>query len=91
MTPKNPTPKFPPSADTSANNLIFKANSAPAWTGKLLWIPLIGGYLNAMSQAGNYSAVLEDCVDFIARDLEKGLGSELVGKRVGVKEKGKGK
>lgn len=52
-------------------------------------MPLIGNYLNVMAQAQGYVAVLENCVDFIARDLEEGLASELVGKRVGVKEKGK--
>lgn len=40
-----------------------------------------------MSQAQDYFATLENIVDVIASDLEKGLDSEYVGKRVSVKEK----
>ena len=32
---------------------------------------------------------MEDCVDFIAADLEQGLDSEWIGRRVSVKEKEK--
>jgi hypothetical protein len=42
-----------------------------------------------MAQAQSYYSVLENCVDFIAADLEKGLESEWIGKRVAVKEKSK--
>lgn len=42
-----------------------------------------------MSQAQDYFATLENIVDVIAGDLEKGLDSEYVGKRVSVKEKSK--
>jgi hypothetical protein len=89
MVPKYDVPKFPPAADTSAINLVAKADAPPAWTDKYLWVPLVGNYLNAMAQAQGYAAVLENCVDFIAADLEKGLESEWIGKRVSVKEKSK--
>lgn len=89
MTPKTAEPQFPPPAETSSSNLVAKADSPPAWLGKYRSIPLIGFYLNIMAQAQSYFAVLEDCVDFIATDLEKGLESEWIGKRVGVKEKSK--
>jgi len=87
--PKHDTPQFPPSADTSASNLVAKADAPPAWVEKYRSVPLIGNYLNIMAQAQSYYAVLENCVDFIATDLEKGLESEWIGKRVGVKEKSK--
>jgi hypothetical protein len=54
-------------------------------------VPLIGNYLNIMAQAQSCYAVLENCVDFMAADLEKGFESEWIGKRLGVKEKSKAK
>ncbi|KAI9732966.1 MAG: hypothetical protein M1818_007399 [Claussenomyces sp. TS43310] len=89
MSPKYNTPQFPPSADASASNLVAKADAPPAWVQKYRSVPLIGNYLNIMAQAQSYYSVLEHCVDFIAADLEKGLESEWIGKRVGVKEKSK--
>lgn len=89
MSPKYKTPQFPPPADVSASNLVAKADAPPAWSEKFRSVPLIGNYLNVMVQAQSYFAVLENCVDFIAADLEKGLESEWIGKRVAVKEKSK--
>ena len=89
MSPQHDTPQFPPPADASTSNLVAKADTPPAWSKKYRSIPLIGKYLNIMAQAQSYYAVLENCVDFIAADLEKGLQSEWVGKRVSVKEKSK--
>ncbi len=83
------TPQFPPPADASAGNLVAKADAPPAWAEKYRTVPLIGNYLNIMAQAQSYYAVLENCVDFIATDLEKGLESGWIGKRVGIKEKSK--
>jgi hypothetical protein len=89
INPKYDTPQFPPSADASASNLVAQADAPPAWGEKYRSVPLIGNYLNIMAQMQNYYAVLENCVDFIAADLEKGLESEWIGKRVAVKEKSK--
>lgn len=89
MPPKHKTPQFPPHMDTSASNLVAKADTPPAWAEKYRRVPLIGGYLNIMAQAQDYFCVLENCVDFIATDLEKKLESEWIGKRVGVKERSK--
>jgi hypothetical protein len=89
ISPKYDTPQFPPSADPSASNLVVKADVPPAWVEKYRAVPLIGNYLNIMAQVQSHYAVLETCVDFIAADLEKGLESEWIGKRVGVKEKSK--
>lgn len=87
ISPKYDTPRFPPPADVSASNLVASADAPPAWVEKYRSIPLIGNYLNIMGQAQSYYAVLENCVDFMASDLEKGLESEWIGKRVAVKEK----
>jgi len=89
MPPKYDTPQFPPPADVAASNLVAKADAPPAWVGRYRRVPLIGNYLNIMAQAQSYFAVQENCVDFIAADLDKGLESEWIGKRVGVKEKSK--
>lgn len=88
MTPQYDTPQFPPPADASSN-LVAKVDAPPAWHQKYRAVPLIGNYLNIMMQMQSYFAVLENCVDFIAADLEKGLRSELIGRRVAVKEKSK--
>lgn len=66
---------------------MVQADSPPLWSQKFVKIPLIGGYLNVLSQGQDYFATMESIVDVIAGDLEKGLDSEYVGKRVGVKEK----
>ncbi|CZT00206.1 uncharacterized protein RAG0_08315 [Rhynchosporium agropyri] len=91
MNPKHDTPQFPPSPDCSPDKLIASVDAPPSWTEKFRAVPLIGDYLNVMAQVGEYTAVLENCVDFIAADLERGLESGLVRKRVGVQEKEKGK
>ena len=89
MTPKYDPPQYPPPADVGVNNLVLKADAPPAWSETFRRIPLIGNLLNVASQGQSYFAVLEDCVDVIAADLEKGLKSEYIGKRVGAKEKSK--
>ena len=87
LIPKYEKPQYPAPADCSADNLVVQADTPPLWSRKFVKIPLFGGYLNLMSQAQDYFATLENIVDFIASDLEKGLESEFVGKRVGVKDK----
>lgn len=71
-------------------NLVASADVPPffrkTWLSSL---PLIGPYLSILSQVGGYEAPLEDCVDWIAEDFDKGLKSEYVGKRMGVKLKTK--
>lgn len=79
--------RFPPPSDCSAANVIASVDSPPEWRSTLKWVPLVGPYLNVFSLAGGYATSLEDPLDFIAADLEKGLQSELVGKRVGIKMK----
>ena len=89
MSPKYDRPQYPPSADVSANNLMAKTDAPPAWRDKYRAVPLIGNYLNIITQMQSYYSVLENCVDVIAADLEKGLESGWIGKRVAVKEKSK--
>jgi NAD(P)-dependent dehydrogenase (short-subunit alcohol dehydrogenase family) len=91
MPPRSDKITFPPPDTCSADNLIASADSPPALNSKWRGIPLLGATLNLAIQAGDYYAPLEDCVDFIAADLEKGLASEYVGHRVGVKVKSKEK
>ncbi|KAF7549280.1 hypothetical protein G7Z17_g6492 [Cylindrodendrum hubeiense] len=90
LTPRFESASFPPAESCSVDNLVAKADSPPAWSSSWSGVPLIGTYLNIFTQAGNYKTPLEDSADFIAADLEKGLGSDFVGKRVGLKLKEKG-
>ncbi len=85
MSPKHNEIRIPTSDDCSAVNVITNADSPPEWRDILKWVPLIGPYLNIFAQAGGYATSLEDPMDFIAADFEKGLQSEFVGKRVGLK------
>jgi putative NADH-flavin reductase len=87
MSPKHKEIRIPPPDDCSAANVIASADSPPEWRATLKWVPLIGPYLNIFSLAGGYATSLEDPMDFIATDFEKGLRSEFVGKRVGLKMK----
>lgn len=89
ISPKYDTPQFPPPTDVSASNLVAKADAPPAWVETYRAVPLIGNFLNIIAQAQSYYSIQENCVDFIAVDLEKGLKSEWIGKRVGIKEKSK--
>jgi hypothetical protein len=73
----------------SADNVIAKADSPPDSRDTLKWVPLMGNYLNIMAQAAGYGTSMEDPPDFIADDLEKGLQSEFVNKRVAFKQKNK--
>jgi putative NADH-flavin reductase len=89
MSAKHKEAPFPAPDDCSADNVIASADAPPEWSETLQWVPLIGPYLNIISQAGGYATSIEDPVDFIAADFEKGLKSEFIGKRVGFKVKKK--
>ena len=89
LSPKYDIPRFSPLTDVSATNLMAKADVPPAWVETYRTVPLIGNFLNVMSQGQSYFLTIENCADFIAADLEEGLNSEWIGKRVGFKEKGK--
>lgn len=79
---------FPFPEDCSTSNLVAAADSPPAWDLEMYQnVPLLGSWFNVILQARSYYVKMEDCVDFIAADLEAGLESGWIGKRVGVKEK----
>lgn len=80
---------FPAPDDSSAGNVVAGADAPPEWSKTLQWVPLVGPYLNILSQAGGYATSIEDPVDFVAADFGKGLKSEFIGKRVGFKVKRK--
>ncbi|KAK5136344.1 hypothetical protein LTR08_003470 [Meristemomyces frigidus] len=85
MPPRSESVHYPPEAGADADHLIVGVESPPAWSKTLQWVPLLGTYLNIMAQAQAYVTPLEDCVDFIARDLSAGSDSQFIGHRVGVK------
>jgi hypothetical protein len=85
MQPRTVAVDYSPQPGISTDTLIARAERPVAWSDTLGWVPLLGPYLNIAAQIQDYYAPLEDCVDFIAADLAKGLSSEWVGKRVGVK------
>jgi hypothetical protein len=89
LTPRYTPPAYPHPAEATASNLAVGTDSPPDWGNALQGIPLVGTFLNILSNAPNYGTPLEDCVDFMAADLEKGLESQFVGKRVSVKVKPK--
>lgn len=89
LTPKHKEARIPAPDDCSAANVMARADSPPEWRDTLAWVPLIGPYLNILSQAAGYATSLEDPLDFIAADFEKGIQSEFIGKKVGFKLKKK--
>ena len=89
LTPKHREAQIPAPDDCSAANVMASVDSPPEWRDILAWVPLIGPYLNILSQAAGYATSLEDPLDFIAADFEKGIQSVFIGKRVGFKLKKK--
>jgi hypothetical protein len=89
LTPRYTPPAYPHPSEATADNLIVGVESPPAWGNSLKGIPIVGTFLNILTNVPNYATPLEECVDFMAADLEKGLESEFMGKRVSVKVKAK--
>jgi len=90
MPPRSPSVDYSPEPGADAEHLVAGVDSPPAWSKALAWVPLVGTYLNIMAQMQHYFTPLEDCVDFMARDISAGLESQYVGHRVSVKVKAKG-
>ncbi|PYI02394.1 hypothetical protein BO78DRAFT_400590 [Aspergillus sclerotiicarbonarius CBS 121057] len=71
-------------------SLVYKlsgeSTSPPGWSTKFLRIPVLGPYMNIMSQISSYATSFEMNADFIATDLEKGRDSEWLLHKVGVKQ-----
>lgn len=89
MPPKH-EPAMTSAPDDCRGNMVAGSDTLVAF--RKTWVsevPLIGGFLSVVVQASDYMASVEDCVDWVAEDLEKGLESEYVGKRVCLKLKSK--
>ena len=72
--------------ESSTDNILVSASFPPEWTAQYLSIPLIGGYLNILSQISSYTTSYEDNAEFITDDLSSGE-SNWVLQRVGLKRK----
>ncbi|KAJ5647043.1 hypothetical protein N7490_003415 [Penicillium lividum] len=78
---------YPLANEASAKNLSVASTSPPEWSSKLLATPLVGGYLNVLSQVSSYKTSLEDNADFIAQDLLEGTESPWIYQKVGTRQK----
>ncbi|KAJ5311061.1 hypothetical protein N7476_006921 [Penicillium atrosanguineum] len=78
---------YPFPAEASADNLVASASVPPDWSLKFLRIPLIGVYLNILSQASGYATLLEDNADLVAKDLLDGHDSKWIHQKVGTKQR----
>lgn len=68
------------------HELLTKADIAPGWKDHWMsGVPLVGGYINTISNFASCVTDLEACADLIAEDLESG-SMEWNLRRVGVKE-----
>lgn len=73
------------------HSLIASVDIPPNWRNFYLYnIPIVGQFLAVLGNFPRYTINLEDCVDFMASDLES-PESSFIGHRVGVYEAGKGK
>jgi hypothetical protein len=85
MKPRSPV-TYPLADGSSEENLLISARVLPEYSLRFLSVPLIGGYLNILSQAMSYGpTTLEDNADIIASDLLKGMDSPWVYQKVGAK------
>lgn len=80
---------YPLANEASAKNISASASVPPQWSSQFFCVPLVGGYLNIMSQALAYTTALENNADFIAEDLLEGKDSQWIYQKVGTREKKK--
>jgi hypothetical protein len=80
---------YPITTTGSVNNLVTAAGVLPGWSRQFLSLPVVGGYLNVLSQAMGYKTALEDNADLIASDLLQGANSPWLHQKVGTKERRK--
>lgn len=86
MQPLTSTAAFPPDI-RSTGNLMASTKTPPGWTDGFSTVPVIGTYLNVLSQISLYTTTLEENADFIAQDLETGMNSQWLFSKVGVRQK----
>jgi hypothetical protein len=78
---------YPLGDRASAEHLLVAPNVPPEWSSRFLRVPLIGGYLNIISQVSSYGTTLEDNAYLISSDFLQGLESAWAYEKIGVKEK----
>jgi hypothetical protein len=89
MDPRSQDIDYSLDSEPRRNALVVSVDRPPEWSKKLQWIPLVGHYLNIISQMQDYFTKLEDCAAIMAEDLTQGLQSQLIGHRVAVKMRAK--
>ena len=72
-------------AKANSSKIVATADVPPEWSGIFSWVPLLGTYLNVYANMGRYMTTLEQAAEVIVRDLDTGLESEFVNRRVGFK------
>jgi hypothetical protein len=80
-------PTYPVVAKASVDNLLVSAGVPPGWSEKYMSVPIIGRYLNILTQAAGYETAYENNADLIASDLLQGADSPWIYQKVGMKEK----
>ena len=82
-----PSKEADATAEAKANSrkVVATADVPPDWTGTFSWVPILGRYMNVLSNAGRYMTTLEQAAEVVSRDLDSGLESEFVNRRVGFK------
>ncbi|KAJ5102688.1 hypothetical protein N7532_003217 [Penicillium argentinense] len=86
MTPRSKD-SYPLASGSSSKNIVVSAGAPPQWSPRFFSMPLVGGWLNVISQIGAFNTTLEDNADFIAQDLSDGNNSEWIYQRVGTRTK----
>jgi hypothetical protein len=72
----NSNPKY------SSRKYEFGGSVPPHWDSSLLWLPVLGKYINALYNGLLMATPFEKVADFIAEDLLLGLDSQLIGMKV---------
>ena len=68
----------------ASDKIIATADVPPNWNERFIWVPLFGSLLNFFANAMGYATTLEQAAESIVRDLDKGMESEFINKRVGI-------
>ena len=86
----SPSKEADATAEAKANSrrVVATADVPPDWNAMFSWVPLLGTWLNVMANAGRYMTTLEQAAEVVVGDLEGGLESEFLNRRVGFKVRG---
>lgn len=72
--------------DALRKRVDFSGPIPPSWSPILLWFPLLGKHINAMVNGLQMQTTYAAVAEFIAKDLELGLESGLIGMKVAPRE-----